>query len=69
MFFEAHAPEGHIRRLEIQQVERGWEIREARDNQVVRAVRCTDWHRVERAIQRFERGVGISEAAAHPQSD
>jgi len=56
VFFEAPAPEGHIRRLEIEHVDRGWEIREALDDRVVRAVRCTDWHRVERAIQRFERG-------------
>jgi hypothetical protein len=31
----------------------GWEVREERDSEIVRQVRYTDWHRVERAVMRF----------------
>lgn len=33
----------------------GWEVRETRDSAVVRTHRYSDWHRVERAVQAFER--------------
>jgi hypothetical protein len=29
----------------------GWEIREVKDSQVVRLVRMSDWHRVERVLR------------------
>ena len=29
----------------------GWEVREVRDSQVVRQVRMSDWHRVERVLR------------------
>ena len=29
----------------------GWALREVRDSQVVRQVRVSDWHRVERALK------------------
>jgi hypothetical protein len=32
----------------------GWDLREERDNRVVRHMNYTDWHRVERAIQVIE---------------
>jgi len=31
----------------------GWEVREEQDSQVIRSVRYTDWHRVERARMAF----------------
>jgi hypothetical protein len=33
----------------------GWEVKEEQDSQIVRCVRYTDWHRVERARQNFAR--------------
>ncbi len=33
--------------------ERGWEVREEEDDQVVRRTWVTDWHRVETAMMRF----------------
>jgi hypothetical protein len=35
----------------------GWEVLEERDRQVVRRVHYTDWHRVERALMRFDAGI------------
>ena len=29
----------------------GWFVREVRDNQIVRQVRMSDWHRVERVLR------------------
>lgn len=37
------------RRYSIAATDSGWEVREERDNEVVRKVRYQDWHRVERA--------------------
>jgi len=39
----------HTRRYSIAATEGGWEVREERDSEVVRAVQLKDWHRVERA--------------------
>ena len=33
----------------------GWDVREERDDTVVKRVNYSDWHRVERAILVFER--------------
>ena len=33
--------------------ERGWEVREEEDNEVVKTTRLYDWHRVENAMMRF----------------
>lgn len=41
---------GHTRRFFISQAgPNGWEIQEEEDSRVIRRVRYTDWHRVERA--------------------
>jgi len=40
----------------------GWEVREEQDSQVIRSVRYTDWHRVERARMYFLRA---AETLAH----
>ena len=33
----------------------GWEVREEQDSHLVRSIRYTDWHRVERARMSFAR--------------
>jgi hypothetical protein len=48
----AHA--GHVTRVTITRSDVGWDLREERDNRVVRHMNYTDWHRVERAIQVIE---------------
>ena len=40
--------EEQTRRFSIAPAEAGWEVREEHNGQVVRRVRCQDWHRVER---------------------
>jgi hypothetical protein len=46
---------GHITRFVITRADLGWEVREERDNALVRQAHYSDWHRVERAMQTFER--------------
>ena len=41
------------RRVTVTRIRQGWEVREERDNQVVRRAHLTDWHRVERAMERL----------------
>ena len=43
------APESP-RRVTVTRSPQGWEVREERDNVVVRSATYTDWHRVERLI-------------------
>ena len=45
---------GHINRFIILRSRAGWDVREERDDQVIRQANYTDWHRVERAMQVFE---------------
>jgi hypothetical protein len=40
----------------------GWELRVEEDHEVVRHVRYTDWHRVERALSAIARRVSELEA-------
>jgi hypothetical protein len=47
--------DGQTLRLTIRSLDQGWEIREERDEALVRVTRQTDWHRVERSIDLFER--------------
>ena len=47
--------EGHVNRFTITKGRVGWDVREERDDTVVKRVNYSDWHRVERAIQVFER--------------
>lgn len=46
--------DGHNDRVVITSTNQGWEVREERDGRVVRLATYLDWHRVERALQRFE---------------
>jgi hypothetical protein len=45
---------GHVERVTVTAREGGWDLREERNDRVVRTVRYTDWHRVERAVRVFE---------------
>jgi hypothetical protein len=47
---------GHTKRVTITRSDAGWAVREEKDDRVVRDIKYTDWHRVERAIQLFELG-------------
>jgi hypothetical protein len=54
MFSRHLAQHGHTREFLIQTVaDGGWEVREEADRHVVRQIRYTDWHRVERARTMF----------------
>ena len=53
MFSSELTQDGHTKRLTITRSRIGWEIREEHDSKVVREASYTDWHRVERARQRF----------------
>ena len=45
---------GHVKRFLVSGMERdGWEVRAEQDERVVKQVRYTDWHRVERALEMF----------------
>jgi hypothetical protein len=37
----------------------GWEVSEREDQHVVQQQRCTDWHRVERALTHFHRKIAV----------
>jgi hypothetical protein len=50
--------DGHTKRVTITRGPVGWELREEHDSHVVRRVTYRDWHRVERAMQAFERRDG-----------
>jgi hypothetical protein len=45
-----------VYRLTIARAARGWELRRDLDGQIEKVVRYTDWHRVETAMDSFERG-------------
>jgi hypothetical protein len=42
-------------RLTVIRAPEGWEVREEHDGVSVRVIRLSDWHRVERSIQSFDR--------------
>ncbi len=54
MFTKERHTDGHNDRVVITSTTNGWEVREERDGRVVRSKTYLDWHRVERALQRFE---------------
>ena len=63
MFAKELHREGHTERFTIQDVGAdGWEVREERDSEVLRRVRYTDWHRVERALAWFSLRISELEA-------
>jgi hypothetical protein len=51
MFNKQLRQAGHTKRFSIVEAGAdGWEVRVEQDSEVVRSVRYTDWHRVERAV-------------------
>ena len=55
MFTKELTLAGHRRRFTISpRGEAGWEVRDVHDEQVLKEVCYTDWHRVERAQQIFD---------------
>jgi hypothetical protein len=55
MLFRQYQEGSHVFRLVVFRSDRGWELHEERDQRVIKMTRHSDWHRVERAIQLFER--------------
>jgi hypothetical protein len=44
----------HLKAFVVDEADdRGWEVREEEDHQVVKCTRMHDWHRVENAMMRF----------------
>ena len=52
---------GHLHRFIVNHDSTGWDVREEEDAIVIREVHLDDWHRVERAVQRFEQTVATLE--------
>ena len=54
---------GHVKRFLISRLGReGWEVLEEQDRHVVKQIRYTDWHRVERALNLFNMEIGDLES-------
>ena len=64
MIFSKHLrSDEHTREFVVDKAdERGWEVREERNSQLVRRTRLTDWHRVERELHAIAREVMELEA-------
>jgi hypothetical protein len=54
MLTREYTSAGHVNRITLSKNRTGWEIREERDDTVVKRATYSDWHRVERALQVFE---------------
>jgi hypothetical protein len=54
MFVHEFTKAGHLTRVTVTHDTAGWELREERDDQEVRRLRFTDWHRVERTLRTIE---------------
>ena len=54
IFSKRLASRDHVKAFVVDEAdERGWEVREEEDHQVVRRTWMRDWHRVENAMMRF----------------
>jgi hypothetical protein len=54
MFAKQLCRAGHTRKFSIEDLgTSGWEVRDEQDDRVLKAIRYTDWHRVERAMNMF----------------
>jgi len=59
MFAKELRQQGHTRKFSIEDRGRdGWEVREEQDDRILKQVRYTDWHRVERALSIFHLQIG-----------
>jgi hypothetical protein len=47
--------DAHVHRFVVSSDETGWNVQEQEDARVIRHAHHTDWHRVELAVQLFER--------------
>ena len=54
MFVKELYRAGQTRKFSIKDVGGGWEVRDEQDEHVLKVVRYTDWHRVERALNTFK---------------
>ena len=54
MLTREYTSAGHVNRITLTKSRTGWDVREERDDTVVKRTHYSDWHRVERAIQVFE---------------
>jgi len=54
MLIREYTHAGHTDRFTVTRGSAGWDVREERDDHVVRKVNYQDWHRVERAMHVFE---------------
>lgn len=53
MFVKELYRAGHTRKFSITGVGGRWEVRDEQDDRILKAVRYTDWHRVECALHMF----------------
>ena len=55
MYIREHTfPDRHMIRFTVASRQGGWDVSEEHDGKVVRSIRYTDWHRVERRLRQFE---------------
>jgi hypothetical protein len=58
MFAKELHQAGHTRKFSItDRGNAGWEVRDVQDDRVLKEICYTDWHRVERALIRFDREI------------
>jgi len=55
MMLKQQTHEGHKPQIVVVRTDHGWEVREQRDETIVRVIRHADWHRVERSVLLLER--------------
>jgi hypothetical protein len=55
MFTREFVHAGRTIRFVVTRSPLGWDVRQERDNRIVQEAHYSDWHRVERAVQIFER--------------
>ena len=68
MYAAALRKQFQTRRFSIRHVQPGWEVRDENNNHVLKHVIYRDWHRVERAIARFEQEEALLTAAGWVKS-
>jgi hypothetical protein len=64
MLVREHTLPGHVLKFSIRKDTRGWNVREELDDNVVHSASYSDWHRVERALRRFEADLAAARRAA-----
>ena len=54
MLTREYVQAGRVVRFVITRAPLGWDVRQERDDTVVKETHYSDWHRVERAVRTFE---------------